>query len=204
MFDGIMDINHNDDVDLAAAQSAGIVAVIHKATEGATYQDPLYATRRTQAQQLGLLWGAYHFGTAADVDQQIANFVQTAQPAAGDLVALDYETNSGNQMTLEQAEQWVTSWQQQYGYWPMIYGSSLLTQAAQSNPSSPLANCGLWIADYTSASQPTLPSIFTTWTLWQYTDGTTPQPLITAGATVDRDRFNGSRKQLDRAWPFHT
>src|SRR5688572_22361052 len=105
MFDGIMDINHNDDIDLPAAASAGIVAVIHKATEGATFQDPLYATRRTQATQLGLKWGAYHFGTAANVEQQLQNFVQIAQIQAGDLVALDYETNSGNQMTLDQAEQ---------------------------------------------------------------------------------------------------
>ena len=79
MFDGIMDISHNNTIDLAAAKDAGIVAVIHKATEGATFQDPLYASRRAQAKQLGLLWGAYHFGTAADVSDQLQNFTQTAQ-----------------------------------------------------------------------------------------------------------------------------
>lgn len=205
MFDGILDINHNDDIDLADAQSAGIVAVIHKATEGATYQDPMYATRRTQAQQLGLLWGAYHFGTAAAVDQQIANFAQTAQPGAGDLVALDYETNSddpSNQMTLEQAEQFVTEWQQQYGYLPLIYGSSLLTQAAQQNPTTILGQCGLWIAEYTNVAQPNIPSIYSTWMLWQFTDGTTPQPFLTAGVACDRSRFNGTQPQLSAAWPM--
>lgn len=205
MFDGILDINHNDDIDLAAAQQAGIVAVIHKATEGATYQDPLYATRRAQAQQLGLLWGAYHFGTAADVDQQLANFLQTASLGAGDLVALDYETNSGdpsNQMTLAQAEQWVSGWQQQNGYFPLIYGSSLLTEAAQTNPTTTLAKCGLWIAQYETETTPTLPSIFSTFVLWQFTDGTSPQPLLTAGVACDRSRFNGTLLQLQRAWPM--
>lgn len=205
MFDGILDINHNDDIDLAAAQQAGIVAVIHKATEGATYQDPLYATRRTQAQQLGLLWGAYHFGTAADVDQQLANFLSTASPGADDLVALDYETNSGdpsNQMTLAQAEQWVSGWQQQAGYLPLIYGSSLLTQAAQTSPTTTLAKCGLWIAQYESETTPTLPSIFPTFVLWQYTDGTSPQPLLTAGGACDRSKFNGTLLQLQRTWPL--
>ena len=95
MFDGIMDISHNNEIDLAAAQSAGIAAVIHKATEGATFQDPLYATRRAQAKQLGLLWGVYHFGTAADVNQQLQNLTQTAQLEPGDLVALDYEKTGG-------------------------------------------------------------------------------------------------------------
>lgn len=202
MFDGILDINHNVDVDLAAAQSAGIVAVIHKATEGATYQDPMYATARAQAQQLGLLWGAYHFGTAADVDQQIANFAATAQVGAADLVVLDYETNSGNQMTLDQAQQFVTAWQQQYGYLPIIYGSSLLTAAAQQNPSTILGQCGLWIAEYSDVSEPNIPSIFSTWLLWQFTDGTVPQPYLTAGVACDRSRFNGSEPELKAAWPL--
>ena len=199
-FDGIMDINHNNDISLSAAQSVGIVAVIHKATEGATFQDPLYATRRAEAQQLGLLWGAYHFGTAADVGQQLQNFFQTAQLADSDFVALDYETNSGDQMTLQQAEEFVTEFQQQQGYFPLIYGSSLL----QGLPTtSPLLSCKLWIAAYDNLPDPTLPAGFTTYALWQYTDGTVPTPLQTAGTTVDRDRYNGTEQELLAAWPFH-
>lgn len=200
MFDGIMDINHNDDIDLAAAQSAGIVAVIHKATEGATFQDPLYATRRAQAKQLGLLWGVYHFGTAADVTQQMQNFTHTAQLEPGDFVALDYEELAGDQMTQQQAEQFVTLFQQQFGYLPLIYGSNLLTPVSAT---SPLAACGLWIAAYTNVTQPTLPPSFSSYVLWQYTDGTSPTPLQTAGSTVDRDRYDGTQEQLTAAWPFH-
>jgi lysozyme len=200
MFDGIIDINHNDDIDLAAARSAGIVAVIHKATEGATFQDPLYATRRAEAKQLGLLWGVYHFGTAADVSQQFQNFTQTAQIEPGDLVALDYEENSGNQMTLQQAEHFVTAFEQQFGYLPLIYGSNLLTAVSAT---SPLASCGLWIAAYENVPQPALPPVFTSYKLWQFTDGTAPTPLQTAGATVDRDRYDGTQDQLTAAWPFH-
>jgi lysozyme len=200
MFDGIMDINHNDDISLSAAQSAGIAAVIHKATEGATFQDPLYATRRAEAQQLGLLWGAYHFGTAADVGQQLQNFFQTAQLAASDFVALDFETSSGDQMTVQQAEQFVTEFQQQQGYFPLIYGSSLLHGLSST---SPLLSCKLWIAAYDDLPEPALPSGFASYTLWQYTDGTVPTPLQTAGTTVDRDRYNGTQQELIAAWPFH-
>ena len=201
MFDGIMDISHNNDIDLSAAQSAGIVAVIHKATEGATFQDPMYATRRAEATKLGLLWGAYHFGTAADVNQQIQNFTQTAQLQPGDVVVLDYEELSGDQMTQQQAEQFVTLFQQQFGYLPLLYGSSLLTSISAT---SPLAGCGLWIAEYASVSQPSLPPAFRAYDLWQFTDGTVPTPLQTAGSTVDRDRYNGTQAELVAAWPFHS
>ncbi len=201
MFDGIIDVSHNNDIDLTAAQSAGIVAVIHKATEGATFQDPLYATRRTEATKLGLLWGAYHFGTAADVNQQFQNFTQTAQLAAGDVAVLDYEENSGNQMTQQQAEQFVTLFQQKFGYLPLLYGSDLLTAVSAS---SPLAGCGLWIAEYASVTQPSLPPAFSKYDLWQFTDGTSPTPLQTAGCTVDRDRYNGTQAELTAAWPFHS
>ena len=200
MFDGIIDISHYEStLDLNAAKSAGIVAVIHKATEGATYQDPMYASRRSQAQSLGLLWGAYHFGTAADVNQQIQNFVDTANFGANDLVALDYEVLSGDQMTLAQAEEFVTTFQSTYGFWPLIYGSNLLTSVPST---SPLANCGLWIAQYADETQPSLPPAFTSYALWQFTDGTNPQQTLTAGVACDRNRYNGMKIGLMAAWPF--
>ena len=42
--------------------TTGIVGVIHKATQGTTYVDETYASRRVEALACGLLWGAYHFG----------------------------------------------------------------------------------------------------------------------------------------------
>ena len=39
MIDSIIDLFHLNTVDLAAAKRDGIVAVIHKATEGRTVQD---------------------------------------------------------------------------------------------------------------------------------------------------------------------
>ena len=199
MFNGIMDISHHNDVDLSAAKDAGIVAVIHKATQGTTFQDPMYASRRTEAVKLGLLWGAYHFGTGDDVSQQLQNFLKTAQLGPHDLAALDYETNSGDQMTLAQAEQFVTMFHQQNGFYPLIYGSSLLKSVSAT---SPLASCKLWIAEYVSASQPALPSCYPSFALWQFTDGNAPTSLSTAGVTVDRDCFDGTEEQLIASWPF--
>jgi len=199
MYAGIIDLSHNNAVELTAVQQAGFTAVIHKATEGATYQDPLYASRQAEARQLGLLWGAYHFGTAAAVAEQIANFMATANLGAGDLVALDYETNTNDTadtMSLAQAEELVTSFQQQYGYFPLIYGSNLLTAASSQSPQSALGRCGLWIADYTSAAEPVLPALFTQWSLWQF--GQTD----VSGVSCDHNRFNGTEQELTAAWPM--
>ena len=81
----------------------GIRGIIHKASQGADEVDPLYAERRSAALGAGLRWGAYHFGTGAEVDAQVANFLAAAQPDAGTLVALDYEPNGPDTMTLLQA-----------------------------------------------------------------------------------------------------
>lgn len=202
MFNGIVDINHNDDLDLTQLQSEGVIAVIHKVTEGATFVDPLYLTRRAQADQLGLLWGGYHFGTAADVDQQLDNFANAAQLRPTDLVALDYETNDTNTMSLQQAEQFITGFQTRFGFTPLIYGSSLLTAAAQQG-SPILASCPLWIAQYSDVTTPTLPSLWTTFVLWQFTDGTNgPEPHTTGGIPCDRDTYHGTKRGLSAKWPL--
>ena len=102
-------------------------------------------------------------------------------------------------MTLQQAEAFVTLVQQQLGFLPFIYGSDLLTAAGTG---SPLAGCPLWIAEYASVAQPSLPPLFSAYTLWQFTDGTVPTPLTTAGINVDRDSFNGTQAELTAGWPF--
>src|SRR3954463_8989510 len=100
----VIDLYNGDRVtSFTQARNGGILGIIHKATTGATGQDRDYRDRRKQAADAGLLWGAYHWGTHASVDGQVDNFLKTAAPDENTLVALDYETTKGNQMTIEQA-----------------------------------------------------------------------------------------------------
>src|SRR5579872_1646859 len=110
MINNIIDLSHNNNCDLVKVQKAGILAVIHKATQGATFVDPEYTTRKQQALDLGLLWGSYHFGTGVDVMDQISNFLTATEVIAErELIALDFEPNPGGlSMTLIQAEEFVT------------------------------------------------------------------------------------------------
>ena len=122
----VVDIYHNDNVtSFQRAADSGIWGIIHKATTGATGNDPEYANRRQPALDAGLLWGAYHWGTNADVSAQVENFLDIAQPDDTTLVALDFEETEGNQMTLDQARQFLTSVADALGRKPVLYCGGL-------------------------------------------------------------------------------
>jgi GH25 family lysozyme M1 (1,4-beta-N-acetylmuramidase) len=105
----VVDMSHGDAVSsFDQAAQAGLLAVIHKATTGATGRDDAYKDRRKAAGKAKLLWGAYHWGTAAKVADQVENFLDWATPDKSTLVALDFERTGGNQMTLSQARDFLT------------------------------------------------------------------------------------------------
>lgn len=200
MLDAVIDLSHYNNggvlaIDFNTVASAGIAGVIHKVTQGTSYQDPSYAGRRLSALAAGLLWGAYHFGSAGDGAQQADFFLSVAQPANTDLLVLDLEAtydSSGQQaasMSLAQAEAFVSRVHQQVGRWPVLYGGSYLKSLVSGTGDATLTQCALWVAEYTNASAPTLPAGWPVWTLWQYTQsGSVPG----ISGSVDRDRFNGA------------
>ena len=110
--DAVIDISaHTTVSDFRLVRASNILAVIHKASEGDFYADPMCAERRSQAEAAGLLWGTYHFGKGdSSGAQQAAFFLESSRPGPRTLLALDLEPNEGdpsNSMTLEQAEAFV-------------------------------------------------------------------------------------------------
>jgi GH25 family lysozyme M1 (1,4-beta-N-acetylmuramidase) len=194
--------HHNGDVDLATAQSqGGVVGVIHKATQGLAYTDPLYLPNREKATAATLLWGAYHFGTGSDGVQQAEFFLQQTQPDDETLLVLDFEANpQGPSMTLEEARAFVTHIKEVTGRWPGLYGGHYLKSLLGTNTDAVLANCWFWLSQYGPTA--VVPVNWKTWTMWQYTDGGMgPEPHEVPGiGRCDRDRFNGSVTQLKRLW----
>ncbi len=77
--DVVIDINHDNHFDAIKARNAGVRAVIHKASEGATFLDPAYRRRRQDALAAGLLWGAYHFSSSRPANEQADNFLAATQ-----------------------------------------------------------------------------------------------------------------------------
>ena len=205
MIDSIVDLYHVNTVNLAAAKSAGVVAVIHKATEGATVRDAEYRRRRDKAKALGLLWGAYHYSSGVSVTDQVANFIEHAQPQENDVIALDWESStSGPDMTLDQVRRFVEMIKDELGRWPLVYGGRLLRETVGARRDTVLANCPLWYSRYASAPIGIPTATWSTYTLWQFNDGNSgPPPHTVRGiGRCDHSRFAGTLDDLKQQWPF--
>jgi lysozyme len=165
----LVDVSHHQaTIDFLALRAAGVVGVMHKATQGSGYTDPRFVPRRALALSAGLLYGGYAFGVYGDGGTQAAHLLSVAAPT--DLLALDVERNpAGPSMTLAQAEAFVVTIQARTGRWPLVYGGGdYLRDVLKPGPSSVLARCPLWWARY-GAEVGTLPAAWSSWTLWQYT-----------------------------------
>ncbi len=199
----VVDISHhNGNVDLNRARHAGIVAVIHKASQGIGMSDSKYEINRQKARAAGLLLGAYHFGTKANGAAQADFFLSKADPDDQTLLVLDYEPNGNSTMTLDQVRAFVRRVHQVTGKFPGLYSGNLIKSQLAGKPVDPiLSQCFLWIAQY--ATEPKdIPETWPTWTLWQYTDGVSgPAPHTVEGiGPCDRNQFNGTVSQLRELW----
>jgi len=227
--DAVIDLSHGARVDdfNAIRKQSNILAVIHKATEGGDYVDPAYTDRRPRAEAAGLLWGAYHFGTAQFPGaKQAASFLATARPGPSTLMALDFEPNDPNPrntMRLDQAEAFVLAIQAATGLLPMVYthpGWANGRSAGRAGrrlpqpiaPGSILARCDLWLADYHDEAEVPFAWADRGWKLWQYAGdesvadaefGTVPRAVVGV-SHADRNVFNGDAAALYRYWRGRT
>jgi GH25 family lysozyme M1 (1,4-beta-N-acetylmuramidase) len=171
----VIDMSHGDGVtDFITAKTAGLAGIIHKATTGVTGVDDAYADRRIKAEAAGLLWGAYHWGTAAPISGQVAHFLDVAKPDERTLVALDYEGTPGNQMTLDGAKEFSKQISDKLGRLPVIYSGETLKSALGDTIDPFFAAHRLWLAQYGAA--PTPQKSWSSFWLWQYTDGEVGPP----------------------------
>lgn len=199
----VIDISHHNgpDLDFERAVQDGIVGVIHKATQGSRGVDPHYASNRDKARKAGLLWGAYHFGTGADGDEQAEHFLDVVGNDPETLLVLDLGPNpTGPTMTLGEARTFVSHVEQATGRFPGLYSGHFIKEKLGTDHDPILAECWLWLAQFGRAA--IVPPNWPTWTLWQYTDGALgPGPHEVAGiGHCDRDVFNGTVDQLRQFW----
>lgn len=179
---GIDVSNNNGHVDWAAVKAAGYAYAICKATEGLGFVDSFYPANRAGAAAHGIHFGAYHFYTPGeDPAAQVSFFMQHAKPAKGDIVpTLDYERSPADRAP---AEAFVVALHRELGHWPMFYSYLSFIGSMRIPGASPLANCALWLADYTTA-RPAPPAPWHEITIWQHSStGVVPG----VGGSVDLD-----------------
>jgi len=218
----VIDIHHGNTVRsfTAARDDSGILGVIHKASEG-DWLDPSHDARRAQAEEAGLLWGSYHFGTRQNPGaMQAQTFLAAARPGPATLLVLDLELNErvpDNSMEIGAAEDFVREIRSATGRLPLLYthpawadGESMRGRSLGGTiqPGSLLAACDLWLADY--RYEPELPRAWAgrSWTMWQFAgddpNGGGPfrdQARMVKGVDrCDRSVFAGNRDALTRYW----
>ena len=180
-------------IDWLAVERAGNGFAIAKATEGIGFVDQTFSHNWTQLAGSGLTRGAYHFARPdmGNSPQGEADFfLQTVQPQAGDMLALDIEAGSGDLAGWAQA--FLSRVHDELSYWPLLYSSfsflqdhGLLTPALTASP--------LWLA-WPDSNGP-LPSV-APWqapTFQQYSQGSAAAGIP---GPVDLDRFFGDATQL--------
>jgi lysozyme len=201
----VVDLYQGDNVsDFNKAAQDGVWGIIHKASTGATGWDRKYAERRPKAVAAGLLWGAYHWGTGIDVKRQVDNFLKRAQPDEKTLVALDYEDDP-NQMTLEQAREFLTRISEKLGRKAVLYSGHVAKDNLGNRQDAFFGSHRLWLSQYS-----TTPSVQKSWRnywLWQYTDGKDgPGPRTVPGlpgntkGQLDCNSYGGTQNQLQADW----
>jgi GH25 family lysozyme M1 (1,4-beta-N-acetylmuramidase) len=189
------------DWSAVATDPKQIKFAIIKATEGTSSTDPNYAKNKAGAKAVGIKTGAYHFARPStapnDARLEADHFLSVANLTAGDIVpALDLEVAGG--LSVQQLVDWTQQWLDEIaivtGVKPMIYTSPAFWQKYLGNTSK-FADQGfatLWIAHWTTATQPTVPANNWGghgWTFWQWSDHQTVKGI---SAYVDGDRYNGT------------
>lgn len=160
----IIDVsNNNGHVDFMAAKKAGAVGVYLKVTEGTSFVDSTYLSRRKAAKAAGLKVGGYHFAHPGNSGSAEASFfLKHLVYEKGDLVPmLDMETDSGKPKAYTAA--FVKAVKAKHGHCGLYCGGWFITKYGLE------AYRPRWIPSY--GAKPTL-----AYEAWQFSDGTAKYP----------------------------
>lgn len=178
----IVDLSHHNNVtSYVDMKKAGIIGIIHKATQGTNYVDARYALRIKRARETGLLVGAYHFATSDKVEDQVSHFLHTVGSDKDVLLCLDFEPNTtGGSMSLRQARDWLELVKEKTGQLAVIYSGSMMKETLGNKKDEMLAKHKLWLCQYGPKAK--VPANWDNFWLHQYAaDGEGPQPRKVAG-----------------------
>jgi len=197
----VIDISHHNTVeDFAAVKRAGIIGVVHKATESTGYVDPNYEYRKTAFMQQGLLWGAYHFAHPGAIDSQVDHFLAVTGIHDDMLYALDWEVSSTGTANMADATQFLQRLEEKTGRLGVVYSGNVAKEQIKG-VNVYLGNHRLWLAQYSTT--PKVQQSWKNWWLWQYSDGEIgPNPHGCPGVSgyVDTNSWASTDDALKEQW----
>jgi lysozyme len=168
--------------------------------EASSYANPRFAIYQRALQRLGLLHGAYlRCHPNANAETSIRKFWTVYTPQVGDILpTLDIEDDYDHSCRLpvkkrisqiEKMIQLVSS--RIGGQKPIIYTKARVWSEL-GNPAQ-FADCPLWVVDYHSSGEPSLPQTWSTFSFWQFAENRRGNGVQ---GTYDGDYFNGAEADL--------
>lgn len=193
------DVSHYQGViDWSSVKTARNFAYA-KATEGTGYTDSKFATNYAGIAAAGLQRGAYHFFRASkDPIAQADHFVSVLQAngyPGGDLAPMvDVELSDGASAAtvISGLRAFLNEAQSKLGATLFIYTGPSFWTHQLGNPD--FSSNPLWIAHYTTAPQPTVPTSWSGYAIWQFTK---TDHVSGIGGSVDGDRWSGAIATAD-------
>jgi lysozyme len=184
-----IDISHHQGYpDFDEVRQAGVLGVIHKATEGSSFIDDARAENLANAKKAGLGIATYFWLKPGDGRSQAEFYLSVIDPVQGERVVIDYEEDGCSLTTLRDAVQALLDYKGELQI--TVYSGHLLKEQLGDERDDFLAKyTDLWLAQYTSdESNISWPEgTYPVWTLWQYSE-TGTVPGIDDGY-VDLDNF---------------
>ena len=192
----IVDLSHHNTVkSFLDLKNGGVMGVIHKATEGTSFTDSKYLSRREECKEVGLLWCSYHFLRHGNVEDQIDYWLSVTTPTAGERLCIDFEHEDVTLNDLHEAVIYLESKNKNYQI--TVYSGHTIKEALGDRHDSVLAKTSLWIAQYREGNPSWPVDTWPAWSLHQYSDGDvggSPRDVPGIKAPCDCNRFNGSRE----------
>lgn len=192
---GIDVSQYQEAIDWRKVAAEGCSFAFIKATEGASRQDPNFATNWAEAKRAGIRCGAYHFfRPLSPVDDQVTNFLSVVTalgnedlPPVLDLEVPDDWSTINLSKRVPLVLRWLGQVQEGLKKRPIIYLSPSFIGDVLANTIL-LSSYPLWLAHYTASPAPTVPRAWGDWTFWQYTN---TGYVNGVGGQVDLNWFNG-------------
>lgn len=191
-----IDVSHYQKaVDWEKVRAAGISFAFAKASQGTRTGDSTFDENWAGIAAAGLKRGAYEFyDPGLSPAQQASNFSGRVTLVSGDLPpVVDIETmgkSAEDKAALStDLKTYLDHLEKAYGVKPIIYTSHAFWNAHMT---ADFGEYPLWIAQYDG--EPHIPGGWSGYTFWQYS----PKGAVDGvHGEVDRNRFNGSMKELE-------
>lgn len=185
-----IDVSHHQGyIDWDEVARAGVKGMIHKATEGTSFEDDMRAENCNAALDAGIAIATYHWlSPGSDPTDQMAFYIDTIRPQRGERVVIDYEEDGCTLDMLHDAVRALLD--SELDLRITVYSGHLLKEQLGDTHDAYLAeNSDLWLAQYTSGSISWPSGTYKEWKLWQYSESGTIPGID--DAYVDLNDFNG-------------